>query len=102
MPAPYGADARPLGCRGLPLPMPISALSDADGLARPKVCWQGGGVPASGRGLGAIKKVRIIANNQFGGFIMSDDLEYDAVPEPATLVAVGLGIAALAGRRRRA
>lgn len=51
--------------------------------------------------LPGISRISITANNQWGGFIMSDDLQYDAVPEPATLAALGLGLAAVARRRRR-
>jgi hypothetical protein len=46
--------------------------------------------------------VVIIANNQWGGFIMSDDLEYTgAVPEPASLLALAGGLGLLLARRRR-
>jgi hypothetical protein len=51
---------------------------------------------------GGISRVVITASNQFGGYIMSDDIQYNAVPEPATLAALGLGAAALLRRRRRA
>lgn len=50
---------------------------------------------------GGIGRVVIIANNQFGGFIMSDDLEYNAVPEPGALVALATGIGLLLVRRKR-
>lgn len=50
-----------------------------------------------------IKKVEIYANNSFGGFIMSDALQYtpNAVPEPTTWVVFALGGLALTRLRRR-
>jgi hypothetical protein len=51
---------------------------------------------------GGISRVVIIANNQWGGFIMSDDLEYTgAVPEPASLLALAGGLGLHLARRRR-
>ena len=47
--------------------------------------------------------VLITANNQFGGFIMNDDAELiPAVPEPASMLVLGLGLTALIRRRRQA
>jgi len=60
--------------------------------------WAWNGWQTTGPG---IKRVRIIANNQFRGFIMNDDMQYDPVPEPATLLAIGAGLAALAARKRK-
>ncbi len=60
--------------------------------------WQWNGWETTGPG---IKRVRIIANNQFAGFIMNDDMEYDPIPEPATVLFFGAGLAALAARRRK-
>ena len=50
---------------------------------------------------GGISRVVVRANNQFNGFIMNDDMQYTAVPEPATMAFLGLGFAALVARRRR-
>lgn len=50
---------------------------------------------------GGIGRVVIRANNQFNGFIMNDDMQYTAVPEPATLAAFGLGVVAMLRKRRR-
>jgi hypothetical protein len=60
--------------------------------------WAWNGWQTNGPG---IKRVRIIANNQFNGFIMNDDMQYDPIPEPATMLALASGLAALAARRRR-
>ena len=50
---------------------------------------------------GGISRVQVRANNQFGGFIMNDDMQYTAVPEPATMAFLGFGVAALVARRQR-
>jgi hypothetical protein len=50
---------------------------------------------------GGIKRIEVVANNQFGGFILSDDLEYNAVPEPAAFVAIATGLGLLLIRRKR-
>ncbi|MER3414407.1 MAG: hypothetical protein C4340_05725 [Armatimonadota bacterium] len=60
--------------------------------------WAWNGWQTNGPG---IKRVRIVANNRFNGFIMNDTMQYDPVPEPATLLAVAAGFAALAARRRK-
>lgn len=60
--------------------------------------WAWNGWQTNGPG---IKRVRVIANNGWGGFIMNDDMEYDPIPEPATLLALSAGMAALAARSRR-
>ena len=58
--------------------------------------WAWDGWETTGPG---IKRVQIIANNGFGGFIMHDDMQYTAIPAPGVLglFAIGLGMA----RRRR-
>lgn len=66
-------------------------------LSAPQGQWQWNGWEYAG----GISRVDIIGNNQFGGFIMSDDLQYNPVPEPATLVVVGLGLAAVTRRRHK-
>lgn len=48
-----------------------------------------------------IKRVEIYSANAFNGFVMSDALQYSAVPEPATMAVLGLGIVALMKRRRK-
>lgn len=50
---------------------------------------------------GGISRIDIVANNQFAGFIMSDDIQYNAVPEPASMLVLGLGLAAISRRRKR-
>lgn len=51
---------------------------------------------------GGIKRIEIVANNQFGGFIMSDDIEYNGVvPEPSAFVALAAGVGLLLVRRKR-
>lgn len=49
-----------------------------------------------------IKRVEIIGANSFPGFVMMDDLQYSAVPEPATMAALGLGALAMLRRRKSA
>ena len=58
--------------------------------------WAWDGWETTGVG---IKRVQIIANNGWGGFIMHDDMEYTPIPAPGVLglFAIGLGMA----RRRR-
>lgn len=48
---------------------------------------------------GGIKRVQIIANNAYSGFIMHDDMQYTLIPAPSALALLGLGTLAL--RRRR-
>jgi hypothetical protein len=51
---------------------------------------------------GGIKRIEIVASNQWGGFVMIDDLEYvNVIPEPAAIVGLALGIGLLLARRRR-
>lgn len=50
---------------------------------------------------GGIKRIEIVAINTSGGFIMSDDLEYNAVPEPAAIVGLVAGLGLLLVRRRK-
>ncbi len=58
--------------------------------------WTWNGWETTGPG---IKRVQIVANNAWGGFIMHDDMQYTAIPAPGVLglFAIGLGMA----RRRR-
>jgi hypothetical protein len=46
-----------------------------------------------------IKRVQIIGNFGLGGFIMQDDMQFTPVPEPCTLLLVGLGGMLLGCRR---
>lgn len=39
-----------------------------------------------------IMRVQILAKNQYGGYIMSDDIEFTPIPEPATLGLLALGL----------
>jgi hypothetical protein len=48
-----------------------------------------------------ISRIEIVASNQWGGFIMIDDLEYNAVPEPGAFVALAAGLGLLLVRRKR-
>lgn len=48
-----------------------------------------------------ISRIEIVASNQFAGFIMIDDLEYNAVPEPGAFVALAAGLGLLLIRRKR-
>jgi len=50
---------------------------------------------------GGLSRIVVIANNQYNGFIMSDDIQANPVPEPGSIVAVALGLGLLAARRRR-
>ena len=50
---------------------------------------------------GGISRIDIVANNTWGGFIMSDDIQYNPVPEPAAFVGLAAGLALLMLRKRK-
>jgi len=58
--------------------------------------WKWNGWETDGAG---IKTVQIVANNQYHGFIMMDDLQYTPIPGPGALALLALG--GLLRRRRR-
>ncbi len=60
--------------------------------------WAWNGWETTGVG---IKRVQIIANNGFNGFIMHDDMEYTAIPAPGVLGLLAIGIGSMSRRRRR-
>lgn len=66
-------------------------------IAAPMGQWQWDGWEFAG----GIKRIEIVASNQWGGFIMSDDLEYNPVPEPGAIVALAVGLGMLLVRRKR-
>jgi hypothetical protein len=71
-------------------------LIDSLAVGAPLGSWKWNGWETTGAG---IKRVEIIANNQYNGFIMHDDMEYTMIPAPGGLALLGLGSLAL--RRRR-
>jgi hypothetical protein len=50
---------------------------------------------------GGISRIDIVASNSWGGFIMSDDIEYNPVPEPAAIIGIVVGLSALLLRKRK-
>ncbi|MCH8151523.1 MAG: hypothetical protein IH830_04015 [Planctomycetes bacterium] len=58
--------------------------------------WTWNGWETDGAG---IKRIEIVSNNIFNGFIMHDDMQYTPIPAPGVLALVGL--AGLIARRRR-
>jgi hypothetical protein len=67
-------------------------------IGAPQGQWQWDGWEFAGAG---VTRVHIDPLNQFNGFVMSDDIEYTPVPEPAAFVAIALGLGMLAVRRRK-
>jgi hypothetical protein len=66
-------------------------------LLAPQGTWEWNGFSSTV----GIKKIRIDGIQGNNGAIMADDLQVQAVPEPATLSAVGLGAAAMLRRRKK-
>lgn len=66
-------------------------------LLAPQGTWQWNGFSSTV----GIKKIRIDGIQGNNGAIMADDLQVQAVPEPATMSALGLGAAAMLRRRKK-